>query len=60
MLVLHNQRIELSNVRKKNTKCGKSTVKCDIGTVQLSNVRKKNKGISKCDKRTVTYDVGTT
>ena len=41
MLVLHNQRIELSNVRKKNTKCGKSTVKCDIGTVQLLNVRKK-------------------
>ena len=50
MLVLHNQMIELSNVRKKNTKCGKSTVKCE----------KKNKGISKCDKRTVTYDVGTT
>ena len=31
----------------------------NVGKV-LSNVRKKNKGISKCDKRTVTYDVGTT
>ena len=26
----------------------------------LSNARKKNKGITKCDKRTVTFDVGTT
>ena len=27
--------------------------------IELSNVRKKNKGTTKCDKRTVTYDVGT-
>ena len=26
----------------------------------LSNARKKNKGITKCDKRTVIYDVGIT
>ena len=28
--------------------------------MKLSNVRKKNKGTTKCDKRTVTYDIGTT
>ena len=26
----------------------------------MSNARKKNKGITKCDKRTVIYDVGIT
>ena len=35
MLVLHNVRIELSKVRgkkRRNTKCVKSTVKCDVKT----------------------------
>ena len=29
-------------------------------TMEPSNVRKKKKGTTKCDKRTVTYDVGIT
>ena len=51
--------MELSNVREKKgtTKCGKSTVKCEVGTTQY-NVRKKKKRTTKCDKRIVTYDVG--
>ena len=57
MLVLHNVKMVLSNVRKKKgtTVYDKSTVTCDDGTI---NVRK-NKGVIEYDKNTVTCDVGT-
>ena len=46
------------------TKCGKSTVKCDVNTAQCGNgtnkCEKKNKGTIECDKSIVTYAVGTT
>ena len=46
MFVLHDTRIKPSNVKKKkNTKCDKKTVTCDVDTTQMrmkpSNVRKK-------------------
>ena len=66
MLVLPNVIMELSNVRKKKQgiiKCDKRTIKCDVGTVNVtmkpSNVGKKNKRTIKCDKSTITCHVGT-
>ena len=46
MLVLHNVRMESSNVRKKKTtKCNESIVKCDVGTAQCDD------GTVKCEKK---------
>ena len=64
MLVLHNVRMEQLNMkRKKNTKCDKSTIKCNVRIAQYEDetikYEKKNKGITKCDKKTVTCDVKT-
>jgi len=66
MLVLHNMRIKLSNVRKKirellNVTKVLSNVMLVLPnlTMKPSNVGK-NKGVTTCDKRIVTYDVGTT
>ena len=47
--------MKLSNVRKKNLNLAK--VLSNV-TLELSNVRK-NRRTTKCDKITVTYDVGT-
>jgi len=47
MLVLHNMRIELLNVREKKgtTKCDKSVVKCYVGTTKCDDK------IIKCEKK---------
>ena len=47
MLVLHNMRMESSNVRKKKrtTKCDKSIVKCCVDTIKRDN------GTIKCEKK---------
>ena len=64
---VHNVRMEPSNVRKKikehpNVTKVLSNMMLELHNVRnvLSNARKKNKGITKCDKRTVIYDVGIT
>ena len=56
MLVLLNKTIEPSNVRKKW-----SHVMLKLHNVRMkpSNEKKKIKGTNKCDKRIITYDVGT-
>ena len=66
MLERHNMRMKPSNVRKKSkrtTQCEKkmSHVMLELHNVrmELSNMRK-GKGTTKCEKRTVTCDVGTT
>ena len=65
MLVLHNVRIELSNMRKKIKEPLNVTRELSHVMLELHNVRmepsnmRKNKGTAKCDKRTVTCDVGT-
>ena len=66
-LVLHNVKIEPLNVRKKKIKEPLNitrelshdigTAQCEDGTVKCE--KKKNKGTTECDKRTVICDVGT-
>ena len=66
MLELHNLRMEPSSMRKKvretpNVTKELSRVMLEPHNVRMepSNVRKKSKRIAQCEKRTVTYDVGT-
>ena len=65
MLELHNVKMESSNVKKIKEQ---SNVTKEILHVMLklhnvrmkpSNEKKKIKGTNKCDKRIITYDVGT-
>ena len=66
MLEPHNVRMEPSNVRKKkvrelpNVRKKRSHVMLELHNVRMepSNVRK-SKGTTKCEKKTITYDVGT-
>ena len=64
MLVLHNVRMEPSNVRKIKVPLNVRKVRSNVilvlpnVTVEPSNVRK-NKETTECDKSTVTCDVGT-
>ena len=60
MLILHNVKIELSNVILPNVRKVRSNVMLILPnvTIELSNV-KKNKGTTECDKSTVTCDVNT-
>ena len=65
MLELHNVRMEPLNVRKKkkelpNVTKVQSNVMLELHNVKMepSNVRKMKK-TTKCDKRTITCDVGT-
>ena len=54
MLVLHNVRMEQSNVRRKKkeiTKYDKNTVKCDVGTAQYEGE------IVKCEKKKGNYQM---
>ena len=66
MLVLHNVRIVLSNVRKKIKESPNVTKVQSHMILVLRNVRmvpsnvRKNKGTTECDKSTITYDVSTT
>ena len=57
MLVLHNARMDLSNVREKKT-LNVTKVLSNV-TIEPLNMRKKNKETTKCDKKTVTCDIGT-
>ena len=66
ILELHNVIIKPSNVRKKirkplNVIKELSHVMLELHNVRMkpSNVRKKSKGTTKCEKITVTCDVGT-
>ena len=68
MLVLLNMTMKLSNLRKKNKikeplYVTKKIVKCNIGLhnaiMEPSNMKKKNKETTKCEKRIVKYDVRT-
>ena len=66
MLELHNVRMEPSSVRKKvreppNVTKEPSYVMLEPNNVRMepSDMRKKSEGTTKCEKRTVTYDVGT-
>ena len=66
-LVLHNVKIKPLNVRKKKIKEPLNitrelshdigTAQCEDGTVKCE--KKKNKGTTECDKRTVICNVGT-
>ena len=65
MLKLHNVKIEPSDVRKKIRESPNVTkelthVMLELHNVrmELSNMRKKSKETTKCEKRTVTCDVG--
>ena len=60
MLVLHDVKMELSNVIPPNVKKVRLNVMLVLPnvTMELSNVREKNKGITKYEKSTVTCDVG--
>ena len=66
MLVLHNVRMILSNVRKKNgtTECDKTIVTYDVGTAQCKDgtieCEKKKKGTTECDKSTDICEISTT
>ena len=64
MLVFHNVRMELSNLRIKNrVPLNVTKIELDVMLVLLnvtmepSNLRK-NKGTTKCDRRTVKFDIG--
>ena len=66
MLELQNVKMEPSSVRKKireppNVTKESSHVKLELHNVRMepSNVKKKSKATTKCDKRTITRDVGT-
>ena len=66
MLELHNVRMKLSSMRKKlrepfNVTKELSYVMLEPHNVRMesSNMRKKSNGTTKCEKRTVTCDVGT-
>ena len=65
MLVLSNVIKELSNVSKNRVPLNVIKIQSDVililsnVTMEPSNVRKKKRGTTKCDKRTVTCDVGT-
>ena len=66
MLELHNVRMEPSSVRKKVRESPNVTkepsyviLKPHNVRMEPSDVRKKSKGTTKCEKRTVTCDVGT-
>ena len=64
MLELYNVRIESSNVRKKIREPPNVTKELSHVMLELYNVRMKssnvrnNKGTTKCDKRSVTCDIG--
>ena len=66
ILELHNMRMKPSNMRKKkreppNVTKELSHVMLELHNVRMKplNVRKKSKETTKCEKRTVTYDIGT-
>ena len=59
ILELHNVRMEPSSMRKKLREPLNVTKELSYVMLEPSNVIKKSKGIIKCEKRTVTYDVGT-
>ena len=67
MLVMHNVKMEMSNVRKKKKPLNVTKILPNLMlvllnvTIKPSNVKKKKKktkGITKCDKRKVTSDIG--
>ena len=66
ILELHNVRMDPSSVRKKvrespNVAKELSYVMLELYNVKIepSNVRKKSKATTKCEKKTITCDVGT-
>ena len=60
MLILHNVNMKQSIVRKKKKKEPPNVTKVLSNvTIEPSNMRKKKKETTKCDKKTVTYDIGT-
>ena len=65
MLELHNVRMEALNVRKKVRELPNMRKELSYVILELHNMRmkllyvRKNKGITECDKKTVTCDVGT-
>ena len=59
MLELHNVRMELSNIRKKVREPPNIRKELSHVMLKLHNVRKKSKGTAKCEKKTITCDVGT-